>query len=140
MRLPPSDLLRDTPPPEDLLLVVRGGEHSLTDAVLERTTGDCWRRYLFFGVSVFGAPGDDLVALSVSEPAIRRRPALRLARCGDLRAGGFEVCATFANPAHYSVVLAERRWSVSRPCALASRGRSQTRDTRPTADDRRVTR
>jgi len=105
MRLPPSDVLRETLPPEDLLLVVRGGEHSLSDTVLERTTSDCWSRYRFFGISVFGAPGDDLLALSLSEPAIRRRPVLRLARCGDLRAGGFEVCATFANPAHYSVVL-----------------------------------
>jgi hypothetical protein len=54
MRFPPSDLLRDTPPPEDLLLVVPGGEHSLSDALFEPTTGNCWSRYLLFGVSVFG--------------------------------------------------------------------------------------
>jgi hypothetical protein len=77
MRLPPSNVRRDAPPPEDLLLVVRGGEYSLTDAVLERTTSDCWSRYRFFGISVFGAPGDDLLALSISEPAIGRRPVLR---------------------------------------------------------------
>lgn len=32
---------------------------------------------------------------------------VRVARCGTLRAAGFEVVATFANPAHYSMVLAE---------------------------------
>ncbi|MGP8180181.1 MAG: hypothetical protein ACLP1E_05235 [Acidimicrobiales bacterium] len=63
MRLPPSDLLRDTPPPEDLLLVVSGGEHSLSDVLFEPTTGNCWSRYLLCGVSVFGPPGDDLVAM-----------------------------------------------------------------------------
>ncbi len=119
MRLPPSELLRDTHPPENLLLVVRGGEHSLTDAVLERTTSDCWSRYRFFGISVFGAPGDDLVALSRSEPAIGRRPMLRIARCADLRARGFEACATFTNPAHYSVVLVDatlERFAALRAC------------------------
>lgn len=107
MRLPPKDLQRDEPTPDDLLLVVRGGHGSLTDSVLERTTSDCWGRYGFFGVSVFSAPDDDLVALSLIEPAIRRRPMLRVARCGDLRAAGFEVAPTFANPAHFSVVLPE---------------------------------
>ncbi|MGO9149477.1 MAG: hypothetical protein ACLQFX_07360 [Acidimicrobiales bacterium] len=63
MRLPPSDLLRDTPPPEDLLLVVPGGEHSLSDVLFEPTTGNCWSRYLLCGVSVFGPPGDDLIAM-----------------------------------------------------------------------------
>ncbi len=47
-----------------LLLVVRGGANSLSDSVLERSVGDCWEQYTFFGVSVFGAPGDDLVVLS----------------------------------------------------------------------------
>jgi hypothetical protein len=87
MRLPSSELLRETPPPELLLLVVRGGEHSLAGAVLEGTTGDCWSRHLFFGVSVFGVPGADLVALSLSGPAIRRMPVLRSTRGGDLHRG-----------------------------------------------------
>lgn len=67
--------------------------------------GDCWEQYGFFGVSVFGAPGDDLVVLSRSTMAIRRRSQVRAARCCSLRAAGFEVVATFANPGHYSVVL-----------------------------------
>jgi hypothetical protein len=46
-----------------------------------------------------------LVALSRSVRAIRIRPVVRVARCGDLRSAGFEVLPTFPNPFHYSVVL-----------------------------------
>ncbi len=48
-------------------LVVRGGEHSITHAVLERTTSDYSSRYRFFGISVFDAPGDDLVVSVAGE-------------------------------------------------------------------------
>jgi hypothetical protein len=54
---------------------------------------------------VFGVPGYDLVALSDTVNQIRRRPEVRLARCGELRRAGFEVAATFSNPLHFSVVL-----------------------------------
>jgi hypothetical protein len=119
MRLPPDYLLRELSPPDDLLLVVRGGQNSLADNVLERTTSDCWSRFGFFGVSVFSAPDDDLSALNLAESAIRRRPMLRTARCGGLRAGGFEICPTFANSAHYSVVLPDTtpaRFTALRAC------------------------
>ena len=52
-----------------------------------------------------GVPGDDLVALNEAVSQMRRRPDVRLARCGELRAAGFEVAATFSNPLHFSVVL-----------------------------------
>jgi hypothetical protein len=105
VRLPPAEVLRAAPPPDDQLLVVRGGRNSLSDANLERATGDCWAEYDFFGVSVFAAPGDDLAALSERVNQIRRRPEVRVARCGELRAAGFEVAATFSNPLHFSVIL-----------------------------------
>ena len=76
MRLPPQELLRDDVLPDDLLLVVRGGGAAWPIRVLERTTGDCWARHGFFGVSVFGAPEDDLVALSRAVRAIGRRRML----------------------------------------------------------------
>ena len=107
VRLPPSRIVREGPPPDDLLLVVRGGRESLSDAILERATTDSWETYRFFGVSVFGVADDDLSRLSAREPAIRRRAEVRVARVGALRGGGFEVVATFGNPAHYSVVMAE---------------------------------
>jgi len=87
--------------------VVRGGRQSLSDANLERSTTDTWESYRFFGVSVFAAPDDDLVALSHRQMAIRRRPEVRVTRCGDLRAARFEVAPTFSNPDHFSIILAE---------------------------------
>lgn len=105
MRLPPPSIVRPGPPPDDLLLVVRGGRDSLSDALLERTTADTWDQFQFFGVSVFGAVDDDLTRLGRTQPAIRRRAVLRVARVGVLRAGGFEVVPTFGDPTHYSVVL-----------------------------------
>jgi len=107
VRLPPPGIVRDELLPEDLLLVVRGGRLSLSDAHLERATTDSWERYRFFGVSVFGAPSDDLGALSQREPAIRRREVVRVARVGVLRLARFEVVPTFTNTAHFSVVMAE---------------------------------
>jgi len=105
VRLPPAELLRDEPPPDDLLLVVRGGMTTLSDPHLANQVGDCWERHQFFGVSVFGAPDDDLVALSDEVRAIRIRPLVRVARCAALRSTGFEVMPTFLNPRHFSVVL-----------------------------------
>jgi hypothetical protein len=105
MQLPPPHVVRDGPPPDDLLLVVRGGRTSLDDINLGRSTADTWDQYGFFGVSVFGAADDDLVALSGDEPAIRRRAEVRVARVGHLRRHGFEVVATFTNRRHFSIVL-----------------------------------
>lgn len=105
MRLPPPEIVRAEPPPDDLLMVVRGGATTLGDAHLANQVGDCWERHRFFGVSVFGAPDDDLEAVCDAVRAIRVRPVVRVARCGPLRAAGFEVLPTFANPWHYSVVL-----------------------------------
>lgn len=105
--LPPRHLLRDEAPPDDLLLVVRGGTNGLSDVVLDRTVADCWEEHRFFGLSVFAAPGDDLIALSLTNPAVALRRQLRTARVGPLRAAGFEVAATFARPDHYSIVLPE---------------------------------
>lgn len=78
---------------------------TLGDAHLANQVGDCWERYRFFGVSVFGAPGDDLAGLSHEVRAIRVRAVVRVARCGSLRAASFEVAPTFPNPRHFSVVL-----------------------------------
>jgi hypothetical protein len=107
MRLAPTAIVRDEPPPDDLLLVVRGRQNSLSDANLERATTDTWQSYQFFGLSVFAAPDDDLVALSERQLAVRRRSQVRVARCGTLRDAGFEVTPTFSNPDHFSIVLAD---------------------------------
>lgn len=105
MQLPRAELLRPEPSPDDLLLVVRGGATSLSDAHVARQVGDCWEKYGFFGVSVFGAFDDDLTVLNRHVRALRVRPVVRVARCGVLREAGFEVMPTFSNRYHFSVVL-----------------------------------
>jgi hypothetical protein len=84
---------------------VRGGTTTLSDVHLANQVSDCWDRHEFFGVSVFGAPNDDLGAVSDAVRAIRIRAVVRVARCGALRAAGLEVVPTFSNPWHFSVVL-----------------------------------
>jgi hypothetical protein len=105
VRLPPEGVLRPDPPPDDLLLVVRGGVRTLSDAHLGNQVADCWDRWRFFGVSVFGAPEDDLHAVSAAVRAIRIRPLVRVTRCAVLRSAGFAVLPTFANLWHFSVVM-----------------------------------
>jgi hypothetical protein len=46
------DVLRTERPPDDLLLVVRGGVGTLNDIHLADQAADCWARCQFFGVSV----------------------------------------------------------------------------------------
>jgi integrase len=48
LRLPPKEILRPEPPPDDLLLVVRGGATSLGNSHLANQVADCWERHQFF--------------------------------------------------------------------------------------------
>jgi hypothetical protein len=103
--MPRPSLVRSGSPPDDLVVVVRGGERSLDDALLERSLSDCWDAHGFFGLSVFAdSNGDGLRELARSTPLVRRR-VLRLAVVGRLRETGFEVVATFTNQRHFSVVV-----------------------------------
>jgi hypothetical protein len=105
MLLPPSHILRPEALPDDAVVVVRGGERSLEDTFLDRTVGDCWSAYGFFGLSVFADPAsDDLTQLAHHTPLVRRR-LIRTALVGALRKAAFEVVPTFPNPYHFSVVL-----------------------------------
>jgi hypothetical protein len=56
MLIPLASILRSDPPPDETVVVVRGGERSLDHAVLDRTVGDCWDAHGFFGLSVFATP------------------------------------------------------------------------------------
>ncbi len=105
MLIPPASILRSDPPPDETVVVVRGGERSLDDAVLDRTVGDCWDAHGFFGLSVFADPASaDLAALARRTPLVRRR-VVRTALVGRLREAGFEVMPTFANRYHLSIVM-----------------------------------
>ena len=99
--------LRGDVPPADATIVVRGGERSLSDDILTRTAEANYEMFGFWALSVFLAPGDDLIRLSQEIVAMRRRRTVRTARCGDLRAAGFPLLDTTRHPLHFSVVLAE---------------------------------
>lgn len=102
---PPSSIVRSEPPPDSVVVVIRGGERSLDDAVLDRAVGDCWVSHGFFGLSVFADPAvSDIGELARRTPLVRRR-VLRTALVGQLREAGFEVMPTFANPYHFSIVM-----------------------------------
>lgn len=105
MLTPHATILRSDPPPDETVVVVRGGERSLDDAVLGRTVGDCWDAHGFFGLSVFADPASvDLAALARRTPLVRRR-VVRTALVGRLREAGFELMPTFANKYHFSIVM-----------------------------------
>jgi hypothetical protein len=87
MRMPPTEVLRTQSLPDDAVVVVRGGEHSLDNANLERSVA-----------------AGDLAELARLTPLARRR-LIRIAYVGDLRRAGFEVVPTFKNPYHFSIVL-----------------------------------
>lgn len=105
MLIPPSNILRAEPPPDDTVVVIRGGERSLDDAVLERTVGDCWAAHDFFGLSVFADQANNDIAELARRTPLVRRPLLRTALVGRLREAGFEVMPTFANLYHFSIVM-----------------------------------
>jgi hypothetical protein len=94
-------------PPGDATLVIRGGVDSLADGILIRTAETNHAAFGFWALSVFLAPGNDLVALSREVSTIRRRRNIRTASCGTLRAAGFPLLDTTRHPLHFSVVLAE---------------------------------
>lgn len=106
--MPPQAIrLRGDDPPADATLVIRGGVQSLSDELLERAAETNRAAFGFWAISVFLAPGDDLVALSREVPAIRRRRSVRTAACGVLRSAGFALLDTTRHPLHYSIALAE---------------------------------
>jgi hypothetical protein len=105
MLLPPPHILRTEVLPDDAVVVVRGGEHSLDDPVLDRTVGDCWSSHGFFGLSVFADPSSGNLAQLARHTPLARRRLIRTARVGTLRKAAFEVMPTFPNPYHFSIVL-----------------------------------
>lgn len=95
-------VLRDEDPPEDVVVVVRGG--AMESAYLRRTALDAYDEVGLYTVSVFLALDDSVEALCAREPYLLRYGKVRLSTVGALRAAGFAVIPTLARP-HYDVVL-----------------------------------
>lgn len=97
-------------PPDDTLVVVRGG--TLDAARLRRDATLTFRRFGEHGVSVLAAPDDEALDV-LAGTTLQRERLLTLMRMGTLRAAGLEVRPTFRRP-HFTVMLPDLDVDVAR--------------------------
>ena len=96
--------LRDEQPPDDAVVVIRGGLHSLDAEKVIEVCEDSFADFGFYGLSVFAALDGDVEALCRRLERLRSPGTIWVASCGMLRAAGFTLAATDASP-HFDVVL-----------------------------------
>jgi hypothetical protein len=94
--------LRGEDPPDDSVVIVRGGE--MKSDFVRRSARQSFDEFGFYGVSVWAALDRDVVALCASEPMLVRYGRIRLSTAGRLRALDFALVATMQRP-HFDVVL-----------------------------------
>jgi hypothetical protein len=97
-------VLRDEDPPDDAVVVIRGGLHSLDAEKVIAVCEDSFDDFGFYGLSVFAAIDGDVEALCLALERFRSPGTIWVATCGRLRAAGFSLAATDASP-HFDVVL-----------------------------------
>lgn len=95
-------VLRDEDPPEDAVVVVRGGK--MDSEFVRRTALDAYDELGLYTVSVFLALDDPVEVLCAREPYLARYGKVRLSTVGVLRGAGFALIPTLSRP-HYDVVL-----------------------------------
>jgi hypothetical protein len=95
-------VLRDEAPPEDAVVVVRGGQ--MDSEYVRRTAQDAHDEVGLYTVSVFLALDDSVDVVCAGEPFLARYGKVRFSTVGSLRASGFMLIPTFERP-HYDVVL-----------------------------------
>jgi hypothetical protein len=115
--------LRDDEPPDDAVVVIRGGLHSLDVEKVIEVCQDSFVDFGFYGLSVFAALDGDVEALCLRLERLRSPGVVWVANCGTLRAGGFQLAATDASP-HFDVVLP----SLDRDIVVAVRACFEARD------------
>lgn len=96
--------IRDEEPPDDAVVVIRGGLHSLDVEKVIEVCEDSFVDFGFYGLSVFAALDGDVEALCLRLERLRSPGVVWVANCGTLRAAEFELAATDASP-HFDVVL-----------------------------------
>jgi len=97
-------VLRDEDPPDDAVVVIRGGLHSMDAEKVIAVCEDSFDDFGFYGLSVFAALDGDVEALCLALERFRSPGTIWVATCGRLRAAGFWLAATDAAP-HFDVVL-----------------------------------
>ncbi len=97
-------LIRDEQAPDDAVVVIRGGLHSLDPERVRESAEDSMADLGFYGVSVFAAYDGDIRGLCERIARLRSPGVVWVAGAGDLRAHGFELVPTDEAP-HFDVVL-----------------------------------
>jgi len=95
-------VLRPEEPPDDTVVVIRGGE--MTGAFVRRTATDAHHELGIYAVSVFLALDADVEELCAAEPYLVRYGKIRLSTVNRLRSDGFPLLPTLDRP-HYDIVL-----------------------------------
>jgi hypothetical protein len=95
-------LLRDELPPDDAIVVVRGGE--MNSVAIERTATRSFEEFGIWAVSVFLATNGTVGEVCRTVPDLERYGKVRLSTAGRLRSHGFVLIPTMHAP-HFDVVL-----------------------------------
>lgn len=98
----PAISLRDEDPPDDAVVVVRGG--SMHSDFVVRTASDTHDEFGIFAISIFLAMDETVERLGAREPFLARYSQVRLSSVGRLKGGGFALLPTLGRP-NYDVVL-----------------------------------
>ena len=95
-------VVRDEEAPDDVVVVVRGGE--MNGDTVRRTATDAFDEFGIYTVSVFLALDATVDELCQDRPELQRYGKVRLTTAGRLRTLGFALVPTLDRP-HYDVVL-----------------------------------
>jgi hypothetical protein len=96
--------LRGEEPPDDVVVVVRGGINGLSPDVVVRAARRSLTAFGFLGISVSLAIDEPVEALCARLDGLRRYGQVRLSTAGALRRAGFALLATGQRP-HFDIVL-----------------------------------
>lgn len=95
-------VLRPEEPPDDAVVVVRGGQ--MTSEFVHRSATAAHDELGIYALSVFLALDDPLDELCAREPFLARYGKVRFSTVGALREAGFPLIPTLDRP-HYDIVL-----------------------------------
>lgn len=95
-------VLRDEDPPDDIVVVVRGGE--MKSEFVKRTATRAHQEFGIYALSVYAALDADVETLCRSIPDLNRYGRVRTSTFGTLRSAGFALIPTLPRP-HFDIVL-----------------------------------
>lgn len=98
----PAISVRDEDPPDDAIVVVRGG--AMRSEFVRRTATDAHAEYGIYSISVFLALDVDVDELCRGEPYLSRYGQVRTSSVERVRVAGFALIPTLGRP-HSDVVL-----------------------------------